>query len=535
MKIQATVHGERHVAMRWSVGLALAGALALTTLPACGDDAPDPADTDVALDATPDASTDTASDIAIGDAVYGPTPPPVGPIAEALRGDRWVTHFREDLEGYWTMTEALGTPEGNFPTFRGMDGRVLANSDRRPRMLSRQTYAYAAAYMMTGDRRLLELAHAGVTWLRTRAIDRTRGGCHEQLTAAGAPKAGVRTAQDLSYCVMGLAAYYFVTRDAATENDLLAARGWLFDPARYWDAEAGRIRDALADDMSTEVDVEGDGGWELVAQLDPINAFMLLVQPVLSSQTDRDRFLADLRLLGELLVAEFFDDGIFWGVHDKRSFGTRHVDFGHALKSFWMLLQIDKRLADHPFHDLVSTHVDALVARAYDADNGRWAKRPTSATAVEYGSDWWIYAEADQITATLNLSDHRYLETLANTQANWLTDYVDDRFEAGEVIPGIKRDGSPVWSWSASDNAKCNQWKNGFHSVEHALVLMIAGHHLEGRDVTLHFAVPPGDAMTFTARPYLFDGREVGRDVGETFTLGDRELVEVAVRFRDLY
>ena len=514
---------DRSLSRPWLRPSTRAALMALGTLglAACGDgSAPAPADTFAPL----------------GDDVYHPVAPPDAAVPEALAADRWVAHYQDDLRPYWVAPEALGTPEGNFPTFRGMDGRVLPQTERRPRMLSRQTWAYAAGYLLTGERRLLELSAAGASWLRDHAIDRDLGGCHELLTAAGAPAGSVRTAQDLSYCVMGLAGFYFVTRDPAAEQDLLLARDWLFDPAKYWDADAGQIRDALAADMSTPVDVEGDGGRELVAQLDPVNAFMLLVQPVLSTPAARASLLADLRTLGQVMVDDFLSDGLFWGVDTNHGkYGTKHVDWGHTLKSYWMLLQIDKRLPDHPFHAVVFPAVHDLLARAYDAENGRWSKRPKSATAVEYGSDWWIYAELDQIAATLDLIDRRYTDTLAQTAGHWLTDYVDRVYAAGEVIPGIKRDGSPAWTWPAADNAKCNAWKNGFHSAEHALVLGLLGDFRDDGEASLHFAVPPADADTFIARPYLFDGRELRREKGETFTVGGRELMAVKVTFGELY
>lgn len=521
----------------------------LGAMAACGDaeggadtaDLSDSSETDTVddtgdtLEVEVEVDTDTIDAEVIGDEVYGPGTRPTPPLPAVLSGDTWRAHWTDDIKPYWVSAAALGEPVGNFPTFRGMDGRVLsANERRRPRMLSRQVYTYAMGYLLTGDTSLLAHAHAGVSWLRQHAIDRVKGGCHEQLEKDGRPVAGVRKAQDLSYCVLGLAAWYFVTRDPEVEADLIAAKGWLFDQNRYWDPTKGRIRDALGDDMRTVVDVENDGGSELVAQLDAINAFMLLTQPVLSSPSERERWLADLERLGEVLVRDFLQDGIFWGVDtNKGRFGTRHVDFGHTIKSYWMLLEIDKRLAEHPFREVVEGGIHQTLARAFDAANGRWGKRPTSATAVEYGSDWWSYAELDQVAATLDLLEVEYLDVRDKTQAAWLSDYVDKRFP-GEVIPSVKRDGTPAWGWAVGDDAKCNQWKNGFHSTEHALVMAIVGDALAGEDVRLHFAFAE-DAPNTIARPYLFHGGELGRTESAGVTVGGRTFTPTEVRFGDVY
>lgn len=463
---------------------------------------------------------------------YAHVAPPSGAVPAILQGQTWIDHLEDDLLPYWRAPEAQGTPVGNFPTYRGMDGSIQNPTDRYPRMLGRQTFTYAMAYLLTGDESLLVLAKAGADWLMQHARDTTNGGWHALLGQDGMPKTGAKTAQDTSYVVQGLAAYYFVTRDPAVEQAILDTRDLLFDPTKYWDEANGRIKDALDPVLMTEVDVENDNGWEIVAQLDPLNAFMMLSQPVLSDPARRAQFLDDMERLMQLVVDDFWADGIFWGVHNKQGqYRTRHVDFGHTLKSYWMVLQVDKRLDDHPFQSFLADNVHTWIERAYD--DGRWAKRPTSATATEYGSDWWIYAEADQITATLNMLDYRYSDELEQTAANWIEDYVDGARH--EVIPGIQRNGSPVFGWPANDTAKCNMWKNGFHSTEHAVVMYLTGRNLEGQPATLHFAVPAAQANSFIARPYIFQGTEAGRTVGGTIAVGGETLTEVEVRFTELY
>lgn len=494
---------------------------------------------DAGLEPTLDAG---AADAGAADAGFEPGPgyahvAPSGAVPDVLRGQRWLDHFTQDLLPYWTMPEAFGTPEGNFPTYRGMDGTLQNPTERRPRMIARQTYAYAVGYLLTGQARLLELADAGADWLIAHAKDEARGGWHAKLDANGDPLGNeAKTTQDTAYCMLGLGAYFFVTRDPEVEAVILETRDLLFSEA-YWNETLGRLHDATSADLSTPVDVEGDGGAELVAQLDPINAFMLLVQPVLTEASRREQFLSDLERLANVMKDQFFSDGIFWGVHNKQGrYRTKHVDFGHTLKAYWMILEIDKRLADHPFQRFLQDNVHVIVAQSYDRGFGVWSKRPISSTQVDRGSDWWIYAESDQIAATLNLIDGQYTDELEKTADGWLEYYVDDfGASAGEVIPGVNRNGSRVYNWPAGDTAKCNQWKNGYHSSEHALVLYLTGRYLEGMPATLHFAVPPADVETFPVRPYFFHGTDSTRIVGDALTVDGRTLVDVAVSFVELY
>ncbi|MEM1024589.1 MAG: AGE family epimerase/isomerase [Myxococcota bacterium] len=488
----------------------------------------------------------------VGDDTYSfVEAPQLDTLPSSLQVDTWKSHLVDDLMPYWLMEYARGEPVGNFPTYRNMRGEPTANSARRPRMLSRQTYAYAMGYALTGDEQMLALAQAGAEWLMTHAPDEANGGYHAVLDASGeGASSECKTAQDAAYVMLGVGAYYFITRDPEAEAFILEGRDLLFDPDVYWDAENERIRDAVAhDDLSTEIDVNGscspDGGWELVAQLDPINAFMLLTQPVLSTAERRAQFLSDLRTLSQTMVDDFFEDGIFWGLHNVRERGTRHVDFGHSLKAYWMVLQIDKRLEDHPFHDLLMapipddslgrSNLERAVQLAYG--DGRWRHSPRRGGGANGNPDWWIYAEADQIAATLSLAGGVYVAPesgpdLGRTAGNWITDFVDpDGF--GEVIPGIRADGSPVYDWPVGDTAKCNQWKNGYHSIEHAMVMTAISSYLSGEAFELYFAFPEDLVDSATLKPYFFQGKVADRT--EMGAIAGSSLSKVRASFVDLF
>lgn len=482
---------------------------------------------------TSDAGADAAPPDAAPNPAWTPAPPADGPLPEALRAETWLAHYRDDVLPYWTHPDALGEPAGNYPTERRMDGAARPDHDRRPRMIGRQIYTYAIGYLLTGEVELLQRAQLGVDWLLTHARD-PAGGFHPVLAPDGAARPGAQTAQDIAYATMGLAAWYFVTRDPRAEAELLAVRDLLFDPAGFYDAQNHRIRDGLRAD-GAEFDVEGDGGWELVAQLDPINAFLLLAQPVLSDADRRAQALDDLRTLSDTLIAHFWSDGIFWGVHDRQgAYGTRHVDFGHTLKSYWMVFQVDKRLPGAPYRPFIEAHAPVWIDRAYDADYGRWGKRPTGPEGDEFGSDWWVYAEADQFAAALSMVDPRHGDRLAETAGHWLTDFVDGMPPHG-IIPGVRRDGAPVFAWPPSDTAKCNVWKNGYHETEHALIMYLHGRDRAGEPATLHFAVDTAAVPDFVARPYVFEGTEADRRPGALHQIGDRPLQAVEVDFVDVY
>lgn len=489
----------------------------------CGDETPSAADA-----GSPDSGTEDAGATPSGP--YGYRAPPASAPPDGLAPGYWRTHWVNDIRPYWMHDDALGEPAGNYPTYRTRVGDAASPNRRRPRMIARQIYAYSMGYLLTGEAALLERAGAGVRWLLDHAVD-PRGGCHEQLDADGGAIDGPKYAQDTAYCALGLGAWYFVTRDEEAEAALLGLRDLLFSEG-FWDAEAERIRDGMNAELSAEVDQSNDGGWELVAQLDPINAFLLLTQPALHDASRRDEFLGDMLRLVDAMRTHFWQDGIYWGVHDQKGrYGRRHVDFGHTLKAYWMTLEVDKRVEGHPNAAFLAEHVPAWIERAFDGE--RWKKRPTSANGDEGGSDWWIYAEAEQIAATWNMGHPGTLtSTLSKASGHWVEDFVDGAY-LGEVISGIEADGSPVWNWSPSDTFKCNEWKNGYHSTEHALVMYLHGSWLASSPAELYFAVPADEVESFVATPYIYHGTEMDRTADAPLeALG---LTPVRVRFESLW
>ncbi|OHD53679.1 MAG: hypothetical protein A2Y33_07090 [Spirochaetes bacterium GWF1_51_8] len=472
------------------------------------------------------------------DTEYGHHIPPDMPVPAILMGDTWLVHFKNDLLPYWTMDGAKGVPQGNFPTFRQMDGQPIpSKGDRYPRMLGRQVFLYSLGFLMTGDASLLQLAKDGLDWLIEKAYDKKYGGWYARLDAKGNPIPGLpKTAQDLAYAAQGPSAYFFVTRDPLAEKAVLESFGLIFDPAKYWDGENQRVKDALDDKMISEIDLGNDGGWELTAQLDQVNAFMLLAQPVLTDPADRKKFLDGIGTICGTIVREFWSGGVFWGMHkNKGVFNSAHTDFGHTLKTYWMILQADKRLDGHPFKGFLFDNMFYWISLAFQESKGMWADKMTDYDkASQGGRSWWIYAECDQLAAAANLIDYRYIPLLGKTLTNWMK-FVDKDYPCGEVYSGINYFGVKKADIPVESDMKCNAWKNGFHSSEHALVMYILGKNLEKKPVDLYFAVPPGQAGTFIAKPYIFEGTEHSRTNLGNIVIDGTTLSKVKVSFGEIY
>jgi mannose/cellobiose epimerase-like protein (N-acyl-D-glucosamine 2-epimerase family) len=194
---------------------------------------------------------------------------------------------------------------------------------------------------------------------------------------------------------------------------------------------------------------------------------------------------------------------MFWGTlqaADSHTLGSRHTDFGHSMKSLWMLYLTGER----DLVDFARPLVAPLLARAAQP-SGCWASGLDARGELDRGSQWWISAELDQAAATLAGREPAampYAGYLARSYDCWFTRFVDP--EHHDVWPSIPAD------WSAERMAhdqplKQHLWKNGYHVMEHALVALITTAGLTGQPLALYFAFatpPPRDRI----RPYYFTG-----------------------------
>ncbi|MCU0928294.1 MAG: hypothetical protein MUE62_03635 [Burkholderiaceae bacterium] len=448
-----------------------------------------------------------------------PAPAASAPAA-APTGAQWLDHVRRDLLPWWLHPAARGEPIGRFPTFRCHDGRAWAAATPCPelaaapawirdelgrevvRMQARQVYAYAMGFHLTGNVALLELARAGVEDMRARALDAATGSVATWHAAGtSGPPVGLRNAQDLSYAGLAFAALYYVTRDARALADLVRLKDHVF--GTYRDPASGLIRWVALDDGSGEA-----GREELVATLDQLNAYLILVTPVLPEGALKRRWQRDIADLSAALVARFHDDrhGRFRGTRgrpDSDAAGARHNDFGHTVKAYWMLYLGARLNGDAQLAAFARDGMRRTLDRAWIDDLGSWGERWNADGSVQRSHSWWIHAELDQAAATLAVAEGDDPARWRHGARWWLQHFVDR--ERGEVWGSVGADGVPP-----PGALKQHQWKNGFHSFEHAVVGYLAAQALAGEPATLYFAVTGAGAAT-RWRPYTFDGRVVER------------------------
>ncbi|MEZ4388558.1 MAG: hypothetical protein R3D98_13505 [Candidatus Krumholzibacteriia bacterium] len=319
------------------------------------------------------------------------------------------------------------------------------------------------------------------------------------------PAPEARTTQSLAYALLGPGFLYYLTGDPELLDFIVAVKDHIF--SRYWSDERQELRWANAATGDDSRDRR-----ELVAQLDQINAYLLLLAPLLPDPDQRDAWRGDLRRLADVILRDDHDPARhrFHGyLHDPRGrqWGERHNDFGHTGKAYWMLERTGRLLGDQAMVDLaragladvlsaalVPCHLRGAppwqrtaMARAAAADSTYWvwSNQPDG-----LGIAWWEWAELDQAAMTLALDQPRWLAALDLTLPVWFATMVDPATGAVVAFPGAG--GGPL----------AHQWQNGYHAAEHALVGYITAAMVGGESWRLYYA-PVNDRHPL--RAYFFE------------------------------
>lgn len=439
-------------------------------------------------------------------------------LYEAVEPEVWKCHLTNDLMKFWDMPEAKNLENGLFPTYRTNKGTILSKYKGEwpeefikaledpvtvglvetdynfVRSHSRQTYAYGIAFHMTGNKEYLDLCRKGALALLD-AMNGNYGMFTKKNIETGEWEPGYkeRTSQDLAYGLTGLGMYYFLTHDPSILYSILQLKDYIFKV--YFDEGRGYI--TWYPKHTKDPDVE------IVAQLDQLYAYMLMVTPALP-EPYKTEWKKDLKKMANILIELFYSERyeFFWGLGDRSTsltLGTDHTDFGHSIKTFWVILKIGEMIQEPFYIDFARQRMDKILANAYIEETGSWARRFDENGELDTDKEWWILAELDQACEILALNDPSYLAYLNHTQRYWLDKMVDHKYgEIWHMVSG--KDNMPVIQYP-----KVHNWKTSLHSFEHVLFSYMTASKIKNEEFKVYYAPPEWERLSHrTVTPYMF-------------------------------
>ena len=444
-------------------------------------------------------------------------------IDNALEPRVWKDHMVKDLMRFWDKPAATEFQGDLFPTYRTNKGEPLpADPANWPeefkkaledpvtvglvmpdynfvRAHSRQTYAYGIAFHMTGEPRYLELCRKGAMAL-CKAMDGNYGMHVNQLHQSKTwdSERDLRTSQDLSYGLTGLGMYYFLTHDPSILHRIVQVKDYIFK--RYMDDGRGYLTWYPKHTKDAQV--------QIVAQLDQLYAYMLMLTPSLP-EPYQSIWKKDMKKIADILITQFYSEKyeFFWGIEDdsaSMSLGSDHTDFGHSVKTFWVIQKIGEFLGDPFYINFARPKIDKILQSAYLEETGSWARRLDADGKLDTDKEWWILAELDQACEILSIHDPSYYSYLNRTQRYWLDKMVDHEYgEIWHMVSSV--DDKPMIQYP-----KIHNWKTSLHSFEHALFSYMTASRIKDTEFDLYYALPEWERVSHrTVAPYMFFGNVV--------------------------
>lgn len=444
-------------------------------------------------------------------------------IEEAVEPRVWKDHVVKDLMKFWDKPEAVALHGGLFNTYRTNTGNDLPKDQEQwpeefkqalkdpvtvglvqpeynfVRAHSRLTYAFGIAFHMTGNPHYLEVCRKGALAL-AEAMDGNYGMHVTQETESGKWDADykLRTSQDLAYGLTGLGMYYFLTHDNTILHKIIQLKDYIFKV--YMDDGKGYLTWYPRHTKDPDV--------QIVAQLDQLYAYMLMLTPCLP-EPYQGIWKKDMKKIVDILITQFYSEhyGFFWGVQNTSTsmeLGSDHTDFGHSVKTFWVIQKVGELLGDPFYIEFARPKIDKIIHSAYIEETGSWARRFDKTGNLDTDKEWWILAELDQACEILSIHDPYYYKYLNNTHRYWFDKMVDK--ENGEIWHMLDgRTDKPVIQYP-----KAHNWKTSLHSFEHALFGYMTASRIKDTEFNLYYALPEWEKPSHHSfSPYMFFGNVV--------------------------
>lgn len=432
-------------------------------------------------------------------------------------GEGWLAHLKEDLLPFWNMESALGDPIGNFPSMRCNDGSLLDLTNPCSEFkdfswllvnrnyvvpLSRQIYTYGVAFHLTGEHKYLEYAKAGIDYLRENAIDRQNGGTYGYRDGENntwGPGVEFRDPQEQAYGLLGLGFYYYLTRAPEVLSEIISLKNYIFET--YDNPKLGTFQWSLkiGENNTVENRVKEK---HLQGVLDQLNSYMVLLTPLIP-EPHKSQWKRDMLRLSDMMLTQFYssEENLFFLRAENKSLETTNCDFGHTIKSMWMLRSIGLITGDTKLVNFAEENGKLILERAYLPESGSWALELSKGGDINPDKEWWMYAELDQFAASIVLQDPSVTAYLSQTYNYWLKYFVDR--EHGEVWSTLDANTNKS---KAGSVPKQWIWKNGYHSLEHTLVAYITTQQIENKPIVLYYAFKELPERN-NIRPYIYTSK----------------------------
>jgi len=393
---------------------------------------------------------------------------------------------------FWKKT--YDPVHGGYFTLVREDGTIPDPNYKSTLSQSRVAYAFARAYMVTGNREYLTFARRAVDFMAAHSWDRQNGGFHtcvgldgESLDHSPAfDRVSEHQRQKWSfmqeYGLLGIAAVYDANRRDEDLAFLTRARATLDE--KLWDGRKGLegYYDAAEEDWSRP---HGKGFTPTVDAFTTHGeaAYLLTRDPRYKERLLQladeivDHLVAtmDTRKLG---IEELYDS-------DWNPAGKGHFFVGHLLKTAWCLERAYLVSPNEKYRAAADRILQQVWGRAWDHTHGGPFQYGDSLRGAITDRNKLYWGLEQAITGGLAgyylTGNQTYLE-MADRSLEFYDRYLYD-WKYGDVIDTVSEDGS-----RRILTDKGGYWKSAYHAMEVGYYVYLYGNlYLQRRPAALHY------------------------------------------------
>lgn len=399
----------------------------------------------------------------------------------------WTNQARHMTDFFAEVS--IDKEDGGFYTHIDSKGQVSNQNEKFLMPTSRQVWAYASTYMMTGDEKYLELAKHGVDFIlnhHMRTDDKGEVYWIQQVDKKGNPTEGAENAplmiNEQTYGLTGLIEYYKASKDPKILD--IIHKGHEFITNHYSDSK----NDGFFDSVSSG-NFEAARTKSYNSTIYPATSALLEIADIADGDwkkqvTGQIKELADVFIrnfpdpktgfIKENFTEDWKEDWRGWQKQPEGSIGVT----GHNTQGALFLLRAERMLnaegmitkeESGKYKAAAKTILNSILDRGYDNEHGGWYDvfvRETGKNMWHTNKAFWQQEEGYLATLAMSKidSDPKYKEASEQTLKFW-DNYFIDREIGGDRMT-VAADGA------ALTDPKGGPGKSSYHSTEMAKLAM---------------------------------------------------------------
>jgi mannobiose 2-epimerase len=388
--------------------------------------------------------------------------------SEYLDGEFWRRQGLEQIIPFW-QKHVPDTVNGAYYLNLSQEGNPLPPFDKHPAMIGRQIYGFTCAYLLSGDQIYLESARKGVDYLLENAWDREYGGWYDLLDGNGNPKVTTKTVPNELYTNVGLAQYYFVTKDEDVLKRIMESISIRKKYAK--DNVNGGYFQALARDLTVSDSSKSKHSHY------GYTSSLLLNMMLFTRDEGTGRFAEELIKLSIDHMTDsaygWFNgfpspNDIKWDPASRKINKKDVISAGAQLTATLSLLRLCEITGNELYKEWGMRIGKQLMNSAFDNSRGIWfdniERQPPFAPADTANVYWWLqsYGIFIQLHLYKITGEKHYLDSFEKMASFWSHHFIDSKY--GGAFLSVSPSGEVLTSGKASP------WKASYHEMETALL-----------------------------------------------------------------